>query len=92
MLRGSAIFVFIFIIMICCMLHDSIPSEYTKLEEKFGEFIKKSSIRFEYEKSPLHTIVYGGTGTGKIYFVRQYLKLYQRSCFNVQESCFIDRD
>ena len=25
---------------------------------------------------PLHTIVYGGTGTGKTYFIRQYLKLY----------------
>ena len=33
-------------------------------------------VRFEYEKSPLHTIVYGGTGTGKAYFIRQYLKLY----------------
>ena len=26
-------------------------------------------------KSPLHTIVYGGTGTGKTYFIRQYLKI-----------------
>ena len=34
-------------------------------------------MRFEYEKSQLHTIVYGGTGTGKTYFVRQYLKLHQ---------------
>ena len=33
-------------------------------------------MRFEYEKSPLHTFIYGGTGTGKTYFVRQYLKLY----------------
>ena len=33
-------------------------------------------VRFEYEKSPLHTIVYGGTGTGKTYFIRQYLTLY----------------
>ena len=33
-------------------------------------------MRFEYAKSPLHTIVYGGTGTGKTYFVRQHLKLY----------------
>ena len=36
----------------------------------------KSPVRFEYEKSPLHTIVFGGTGTGKTYFIRQYLKLY----------------
>ena len=33
-------------------------------------------ISFEFEKPPLHTIVYGCTGTGKTYFVRQYLKLY----------------
>ena len=38
--------------------------------------MNKSLVRFEYEKSPLHTIVYGGTGTGKTYFIRQYLKLY----------------
>ena len=38
-------------------------------------------VRLEYEKSPLNTIVYGGTGTGETYFVRQYLKLYQQSCF-----------
>ena len=38
--------------------------------------MNRNLVRFEYEKSPLHTIVYGGTGTGKTYFVRQYLKLY----------------
>ena len=38
--------------------------------------MNRSLVRFEYEKSPLHTIVYGGTGTGKTYFFRQYLKLY----------------
>ena len=27
-------------------------------------------------KSHHFTIVYGGTGTGKTYFIRQYLKLY----------------
>ena len=32
-------------------------------------------VRFEIENSPLHTIVYGGSGTGKN-FVRQYLELY----------------
>ena len=53
-----------------------IPSKYTKLEEGFGGFMNRSLVRFEYEKSPLHTIVYGGTGTGKTYFIRQYLKLY----------------
>ena len=38
--------------------------------------MNKSLVRFEYEKSPLHTIVYGGTGTSKTYFIRQYLNLY----------------
>ena len=38
--------------------------------------MNRSLVRFEYEKSPLRTIVYGGTGTGKTYFIRQYLKLY----------------
>ena len=38
--------------------------------------MNRSLVRFEYEKSPLHTFVYGGTGTGKTYFIRQYLKLY----------------
>ena len=28
----------------------------------------RSLVRFEYEKLQLHTIVYGGTGTGKTYF------------------------
>ena len=58
------------------MIYDSIPSKYTKLEESFGGFMNRSLVRFEYEKSPLHNIVYGGTGTGQTYFIRQYLKLY----------------
>ena len=73
---GSAIFICILIIIFCFILYDSIPSEYTKLEESYGGFMNRSLVRFEYEKSPLHTIVYGGTGTGKRYFIRQYLKLY----------------
>ena len=38
--------------------------------------MNRSLVRFEYEKSPLHTIVYGGTGTGKTYYIIHYLKLY----------------
>ena len=72
----SAIFICFLIIIFCFILYDSIPSEYTKLEESFGGFMYRSLFRFEYEKSPLHIIVYGGTGTGKTYFFRQYLKLY----------------
>ena len=47
-----------------------------KLEESFGGFMNRTLVRFEYEKYSLHTIVYGGTGTGKTYFISQYLKLY----------------
>ena len=73
----SAIIIIIFVIMFCYIVYDTIPSKYTKLEESFGGFIIRSLIRFEYGKSQLRTIVYGGAGTGKTYFVRQYLKLYQ---------------
>ena len=58
------------------IFYNSTPSKYTKLDESFGGFMNRSLVRFEYEKSPLHTIVYSGTGTGKTYFIRQYLKLY----------------
>ena len=74
---GSTVIFFTFLIGICYIIYDSIPSKYAKLEEKFGGIMIRSLVRFEYEKSPLHTIVYGGTGTGKKYFIRQYLKLYR---------------
>ena len=58
--------------------------------------MNRSIVRFEYEKSPLHTIVYGGTGTGKTYFIRQYLKLYsvqnQDQAKNIVIVCKDDRD
>ena len=73
---GRAVIIFIFLIGICYIIYDSIPSKYTKLEESFGVIMNRSLVRFEYENSPLHTIVYGGTGTGKTYFIRQYLKSY----------------
>ena len=73
---GSAVIVFIFLNGICYIKYDSIPSKYTKLEESFGGFMNRNLVRFEYKKSPLHTNVYGGTGTGNAYFIRQYLKLY----------------
>ena len=47
-----------------------------KLEATFGGFVNRKLVRFEFEKSPLRTIVYGATGTGKTYFVKQYIKLY----------------
>ena len=73
--KGVILF-FIIIIAVCFIIYNSIPSKYTKIEENFGGFMNRSQVRFEYEKSSLHTIVYGGTGTGKSYFIRQYLKSY----------------
>ena len=64
------IFILVLIAVVCYKIYDDMPSKYTKLEESFGVFMKRSLVRFELEKSPLHTIVYGGTGTGKTYFVR----------------------
>ena len=52
--------------------------------------MNRSLVKFEYEKSPLHTIVYGGTGTVKTYFIRQYLKLY--SVQNQDQDQDQDRD
>ena len=77
---GSAVLIFLFLIGICYILYDSIPSTYTKLEKRFAGLMNRSLVRFENEKFPLHTIVYGGTSTGKFggtgtYFIRQYLKL-----------------
>ena len=42
--------------MFCYIVYDLIPSENTKVES-FDGFINRSIIRFEYEKSPLHTIL-----------------------------------
>ena len=53
--------------------------------------MNRSVVRFEYENSPLHTIVYGGTGTGKTYFIRQYLKLYSVQNQDLRSS-FTDQD
>ena len=74
--KGGLLFFLIIIIIFCFIIYDSIPSKCTKLEESFGGFMNRNLVSFEYEKLPLHTIVYGGTGTGKTYFIRQYLKLY----------------
>ena len=96
--KGGILFIFIIIIGTCFLIYDSIPSKYTKLEESFGGFMSRSLVRFEYEKPPLHTIVYGGTGTGKTYFIRQYLKLYlgedqnQDQAKNIIIVCKDDRD
>ena len=48
--NGSAIIIFIFIIMFCYIAYDSIPIKYTKKEESFGQIINKSIVRFEYNE------------------------------------------
>ena len=73
---GLIIFILAFIAVVCYLVYSDLPSKYTKLEENFGGFMNRSLVRFEFEKSPLHTIVYDATVTGKTNFVKQYLKLY----------------
>ena len=48
--------------------------QYKKM---FKGYEEKKLKEFEYETFPLHTIVYGGTSTGKTYFVKHYLELYK---------------
>ena len=72
----SLILILLLVVAVCYIIYDSMPCKYTKLDENFGGFIHRRAFRFEFEKSPLHTIIYGATGTGKTYFVRQQLKLY----------------
>ena len=72
---SSLVIIFIFKFIIYFIVNESITSNYAKIEESFDGFVESFLMRFEYEKSPLHTIVYGGTRIGKTYFVRQYLKL-----------------
>ena len=68
---GLTIAILVLIAVVCYKIYNDMPSKYSKLEESFGGLMNRSLDRFEFEKSPLHTIVYGGTGTGKTYFVRQ---------------------
>ena len=60
-----AIVNFFLIIMFCYIIYNSIPSKFKKLNENFGKFNNRRVLRFEFEKSPLHTSVYDGTVTGK---------------------------
>ena len=46
-------------------------------KKRFKGYEEKEFKKFGYEKSPLHTIVYGGTSICKTYFVKHYLELYK---------------
>ena len=47
---GSVVIIFIFLIIFCFIIYDSIPSKHAKLEESFGGFMNRSLVRFEYER------------------------------------------
>ena len=70
------IFLFLLVAAACYIVYSDLPSKFTKLEENFGGFMNRRLVRFEFERSPLHTIVYGASGTGRTYFIGHYLKLY----------------
>ena len=64
---GSLIFGIIVIVAVCYIIYDSIPSEYAKLVEIFGGYADTSSVKLENEKSPLHSIFCGASGSGKTF-------------------------
>ena len=74
--NGPFIFILVLVAFVYFIMYYDSAIKYTKLEENFGGFMNKSLVRVEFEKSPLHTIVYGAAGTGKTYFFRQHSKLY----------------
>ena len=63
--NGPLFFILVLVAFVCFIMYYDFPSKYTKLEENFGGFMNETLVKFEFEKSPLHTIVYGATGTGK---------------------------
>ena len=75
--KGPIIFILILIAVVCYLKCSDLPCNYTKLEEIFDGCMNKCLVRFEFEKSLLHTIIYGASNRGKTYFVKQYLKLYR---------------
>ena len=75
---GPKIFLLVLIGVVCFLIYDDLPGKYTNLEESFEGFMNKSLVRFESEKSQLHTIFYGVSKTGKTNFIKQYLNLYSQ--------------
>ena len=82
--KGSLILILLLVVAVCYIIYDSMPSKYKKLDENFCGFTNRRELRFELEKSPLRTIFYGATGTGKNYFVRQYFKLFLNGISSVK--------
>ena len=65
MVNNPLIFILVLVAVVCFLIYYDLRSKYKKLEDSFGGFMNRSLVRFEIEKSPLHSIVYGATGTGK---------------------------
>ena len=57
------------VVILACVVYDTVSSKYHALEKRFKGYKENELKEFEYEKSPLHTFAYGGTGTGKKNFV-----------------------
>ena len=64
---GLIIFILFLVTVFCYLVYSDLPSKYKKLEENFGGFMNRRLVRFEFENSPLYTIVYGATGTGDLF-------------------------
>ena len=64
--NGPLIFILLLVAFVCFIMYYDLSSKYTKLEENFREFMNKNLVRFEFEMSPLHAIVYGATGREKL--------------------------
>ena len=59
---GLIFFILAFITVLCYITFNDMAIKYTKIEESFVGFMNGSPVIFEFQKSPLHTIVYGGIG------------------------------
>ena len=61
------VLIIIMLLVLSFIIYDSAPTKYDALKKRFGGYEEKVLKEFEYEKYPLPTIVYGGTGTGKTF-------------------------
>ena len=72
---GNIIFIIIILFVFAFNIYDSVPSKYYAVKKIKG-YDEKALKEFEYQKFSLH-IVHCGSGTGKTYFVEQYLEIYK---------------
>ena len=79
------IFKLVTIGVFCYAKYDTLPSKYIKPEESSDGFMKKTLVRFDIEKSPMHTIVYGASNTGKTYFVNNTLICIEKTMKSIKK-------